>query len=90
MKPKLNKLITLLLLLSTFAFLSAAEEKVTAFAKKELSEWASWLPDSEGEKKTDSLNPYSKSANLLDLAHSFLKKSSGKKTENTGISFRPF
>lgn len=43
MNPRLNKLITLILLLGTLTFLMELESKVTAIAKKELSEWASFL-----------------------------------------------
>ena len=44
MKPKLNKLIMLLMLLSTFTFLMEIEERVSPVAKKELSKWVSLLP----------------------------------------------
>lgn len=72
MNPRLNKLITLLLLLGTFTFLMELESKVTAIAKKELSEWASFLhleqsdqwiiePDSFARKvnRIKSFNPLS-------------------------------
>ena len=49
MKPKLNKLITLLMLLSTFTFLMEIEERVSPIAKKELSKWVSLLPISSFE-----------------------------------------
>ena len=44
MKPKLNKLITLLLILGTFTFMMEAQERVSTVAQKELSRWASSLP----------------------------------------------
>jgi len=44
MKPRLNKLIMLLMLLSTFTFLMEIEERVSPIAKKELSKWVSLLP----------------------------------------------
>lgn len=43
MNPKFNKLIMLLLLTITFAFLFEAEKNVRSVAKKELSEWVSLL-----------------------------------------------
>ncbi|WP_421763435.1 hypothetical protein [Ekhidna sp.] len=66
MKPKLNKLITLLLLLGTFAFLMEAEERVSSLAQKELSRWASLLPV-KPESKIDSINPYDHSVSLLHV-----------------------
>ncbi|MEO1255229.1 MAG: hypothetical protein AAFY41_10145 [Bacteroidota bacterium] len=69
MKPKLNKLIMLLLLLGTFAFLMEAEERVTALAQKELSKWASLLPVKEKTKtaETDSINPYTQQVSILQI-----------------------
>lgn len=66
MKPRLNKLITLLLLLGTFAFLMEAEERVSALAQQELSKWASLLPVKE-EQKVESLNPYDHQVSLLQV-----------------------
>ncbi|MEQ9466201.1 MAG: hypothetical protein RLN88_02255 [Ekhidna sp.] len=65
MNPKLNKLITLLLLLGTFAFLMEAEERLTAMANKELSKWASLLPVEEEPQQVQSLNPYAQKVSLL-------------------------
>ena len=75
MKPKLNKLITLLLLLSTFAFLMEAEERVSALASKELSKWASLLPVEEEPQQVESNNPYAQNVSLL---HVILSDSSKK------------
>ncbi|MEP1035457.1 hypothetical protein [Ekhidna sp.] len=69
MKPKLNKLITLLLLLSTFAFLMEAEERVSTVAQKELSKWASLLPVNPESHDLDSIGQYSKRVSML---HSIL------------------
>lgn len=74
MKPKLNKLITLLLLLGTFAFLMEAEQRVTIAAQKELSKWASLLPVKE-QPKVESINPYAQNVSLL---HVLLKDSTKK------------
>lgn len=65
MKPKLNKLITLLLLLGTFAFLMEAEERVSALANEELSKWASLLPVEEEPQQVESINPYAQKVSLL-------------------------
>ena len=73
MKPKLNKLITLLLLLGTFAFLMEAEERVTAIAKQELSKWASLLP-TENEPQVETLNPYAHSVSFRQVILSSLEK----------------
>jgi len=67
MKPKLNKLITLLLLLGTFAFLMEAEERVSSIAKKELSKWASLLPDTSSQTQTQTLNPYAHAVSLREV-----------------------
>ncbi len=67
MKPKLNKLITLLLLLGTFAFLMEAEERVSAVAHKELSKWASLLPVKQEKLQTNSINPYAQSVSVLEV-----------------------
>jgi len=67
MKPRLNKLITLLLLLGTFAFLMEAEERVSAMAKEELSKWASLLPRSESEPHVESINPYAHSVSIREV-----------------------
>lgn len=74
MQPKLNKLITLLLLLGTFAFLMEAEERVTSIAKKELSKWASLLPESNSEPQVQTLNPYAHSISIRDVILSSLKE----------------
>ena len=66
MKPKLNKLITLLLLLGMFAFVTEAEQRVTAAVQKELSKWVSLLPVKE-QPKVDSINPYAHNVSLLDM-----------------------
>lgn len=66
MKPKLNKLITLLLILGTFAFVIEAEDRVSTFAKKELSKWASLLPVMP-EPEVKSLNPYDHKVSLLQV-----------------------
>ena len=66
MKPKLNKLITLLLLLSTFAFFTEAEDRVTEVATKELSKWSSLLPDFKIVKgEAETLNPYAQKIKLV-------------------------
>ena len=67
MKPKLNKLITLLLLLGTFAFLMEAEERVTSIAKQELSKWASLLPETETQPQVETLNPYAQSVSIREV-----------------------
>ena len=67
MKPKLNKLITLLLLLGTFAFLMEAEERVTSVAKKELSKWASLLPETTPQPEAATLNPYAHSVSIREV-----------------------
>ena len=67
MRPKLNKLITLLLLLGTFAFLMEAEERVSVVAKEELSKWASLLPVNQKPQQMDSINPYAQQISILDV-----------------------
>lgn len=74
MKPKLNKLITLLLLLSTFAFVMEAEERVTDMARKELSRWASLLPEPENEPRVDTLNPYAQKVSIKKVLLSNIEK----------------
>ena len=66
-KPKFNKLITLLLLLGTFAFIMEAENRVSTFAKEELSRWASLLPVKTPSPRIESLNPYAHQVSLLDV-----------------------
>ena len=66
MKPKFNKLITLLLLLSTFAFLMEAQERVSDIAHEELSKWASLLPVNE-PLHVDSINPYAQQVSILHV-----------------------
>lgn len=72
-KPKLNKLITLLLLLGTFAFLMEAEERVTSVAKEELSKWASLLPEAKHEPQVHTLNPYAQSVSIREVILSSLE-----------------
>lgn len=74
MKPKLNKLITLLLLLSTFAFVMEAEERVSDLARQELSRWASLLPDQENEPRVDTLNPYAQKISIKKVLLSTIEK----------------
>ena len=74
MKPKLNKLITLLLLLGTFAFFMEAEERVTSIAKEELSKWASLLPETESQSQVHTLNPYAHSVSIREVILSGLEK----------------
>ena len=62
MQPKFNKLITLLLLLGTFAFLMEAEQRITSFAKDYLSKWASILPAEDNPDRLNSINPYKQRA----------------------------
>ncbi|WP_425392940.1 hypothetical protein [Ekhidna sp.] len=65
-KPKFNKLITLLLLLGTFAFFMEAEQRVSTLAQKELSRWASLLPVNQ-KQEVNSINPYKQNASLLQV-----------------------
>ena len=66
MQPKFNKLITLLLLLGTFAFLMEAEQRMTNFARTNLSDWASLLPNKEVQP-TKSINPYAQQTSLSKI-----------------------
>lgn len=66
MKPKFNKLITLLLLLGTFAFLMEAEERVIRLANEELSSWASLLPVNQKPTQANSINPYAQQTSILE------------------------
>ena len=66
MKPKLNKLIMLLLLLGTFATFLEAEERISAIAKKELSKWASLLPEPKPTSETHTLNPYAQDVAIIN------------------------
>ncbi|WP_420317619.1 hypothetical protein [Ekhidna sp.] len=66
MKPKFNKLITLLLLLGTFAFLMEAERRVSTLAHEELSKWASLLPVTQ-EQEVESINPYKQKTSILQV-----------------------
>ena len=75
MKPKLNKLITLLLLLATFSCFMEVEDRVSAMANKELSKWASLLPVREEPVRVDSINPYQQQVSLLQV---FLPESDKK------------
>jgi len=75
MKPKFNKLITLLLLLGTFAFLMEAEDRIAALAQQELSKWASLLPVDSEPQQVDSINPYAQQVSIL---HVFLPDSTQK------------
>ena len=74
MKPKLNKLITLMLLLGTFAFLMEAEDRVTTLAKEELSKWASLLPETEDQSQVHTLNPYAQSVSLREVILSTIEE----------------
>ena len=74
MKPKFNKLITLMLLLSTFAFIMEAEQRVSNFAMKELSKWASLLPSTENTQQVKSKNPYAQTVSLREALLSGIKK----------------
>ena len=67
MQPKFNKLITLLLLLGTFAFLMEAEQRIASFARTNLSDWASLLPE-KPEAGADSINPYAQKTSLTDVS----------------------
>ena len=68
MKPRLNKLITLLLLLSTFAFLTNVEQRVSAFAQKELSGLTSLLPVAkQNHQRVNTINPYANQASILNV-----------------------
>lgn len=73
MQPKLNKLITLLLLLGTFAFLSEAEERVRVVAEAELSKWASLLPKNE-KKQVQTINPYAQQVSISQVILSKIQK----------------
>lgn len=68
MQPKFNKLITLLLLLGTFAFFMEVEQRITSFARTNLSDWASLLPQEETADGVKSINPYAKRASLTDIS----------------------
>ena len=67
MQPKFNKLITLLLLLGTFAFLMEAEQRISSFARTNLSDWASLLPTEKASTKTDSINPYAQKTSFTKV-----------------------
>lgn len=54
-----------MLILGTFAFLTEAEERVSAAAQKELSEWASLLPVNPNHQKLDSTDQSSQSVTML-------------------------
>ncbi len=58
MQPKFNKLITLLLLLGTFAFLMEAEQRLKSFARTNLSDWASLLPTENSKQIGATINPF--------------------------------
>ena len=68
MQPKFNKLITLLLLLGTFAFFMEAEQRIKSFARTNLSDWASLLPQETTGQKTKSINPYAQKTSLTDIS----------------------
>ena len=74
MKPKFNKLITLLLLLGTFAFIMEAEQRVSTLAMKELSKWASLLPSTENTQQVKSKNPYAQTVSIREVLLSGIKK----------------
>ena len=67
MQPKFNKLITLLLLLGTFAFLMEAEDRIMSFARTNLSDWASLLPLENQVDSEHSINPYAQKTKLSDF-----------------------
>ncbi|MFK7951402.1 MAG: hypothetical protein AB8B73_01045 [Ekhidna sp.] len=75
MQPKFNKLITLLLLLGTFAFLMEAEEKVRVVAEAELSKWASLLPTEE-KKQVETINPYAQQVSISKVLLSKIQEES--------------
>lgn len=79
MQPKFNKLITLLLLLGTFAFLMEAEQRIASLARTNLSDWASVLPEEKSSEKTDSINPY---AQKTSLKVSFIEEFMGANTKS--------
>ncbi|MEQ9402687.1 MAG: hypothetical protein RIM99_03795 [Cyclobacteriaceae bacterium] len=68
MQPKFNKLITLLLLLGTFAFLMEAEQRITSFARTNLSDWASILPTQETGTPKTSINPFAQKASFTSIS----------------------
>ncbi|MEP1094345.1 MAG: hypothetical protein ABJG78_04510 [Cyclobacteriaceae bacterium] len=68
MQPKFNKLITLLLLLGTFAFLMEAEQRITSFARTNLSDWASLLPQEKTTEGVKSINPYTQNTSLTEIS----------------------
>lgn len=68
MQPKFNKLITLLLLLGTFAFLLEAQQRISSFAKANLSDWASQLQTEEAPILTNSINPYAQKTSLTNVS----------------------
>lgn len=68
MQPKFNKLITLLLLLGTFTFLMEVEQRVMSFARTNLSDWASLLPNDEMVDKIDTINPYAQKTSLTNVS----------------------
>ena len=68
MQPKFNKLITLLLLLGTFAFLLEAEQRIMSFARINISDWASLLPMETTAVGTNSINHYTQKTSLTDVS----------------------
>lgn len=73
MQPKFNKLITLLLLLGTFAFLMEAEERIRVAAEAKLSKWVSLLPKQE-KTKVETLNPYAQNVSVSQVLLSKIQK----------------
>ena len=55
-----------MLILGTFVFVMEVEDRVSAFAKKELSKWASMLPV-KPEPEIKSLNPYDHDISLIQV-----------------------
>lgn len=68
MQPKFNKLITLLLLLGTFAFLMEVEQRIKSFARTNLSDWASLFPQEIDTQNTRSINPYAQKTSLTEIS----------------------
>lgn len=68
MQPKFNKLITLLLLLGTFAFIMETEQRLKSFARTNLSGWASLLPQEDELQTKKSINPYTQESSLTTVS----------------------
>ena len=63
MKPKVNKLVTLLLLLGIFAAVKEMESRIECLYKKDLAEWASFN-FTDILNKENTINPYSVELNV--------------------------